>query len=174
MKELVQEMIIILSISKFRNIINRNILIKRTKIMKLEKKILLIVTLLISLLSFSQAEPMITWENCSTEGDMITDKLMSDNPKLYEQILVLVVYKSKKLGYVPSSNWIHREINRQCFALKAIGQWISIVGGVKTSAYKERVEGNLSRHMIFIQQYGELLSDYGSLYKAEFLPKERK
>jgi hypothetical protein len=136
------------------------------------KKLLTTLALLVSLFTFAQTEPLTTWENCAIDGGYITDGMMSNNPEIYEQILVLVIYKSKKLGYNPSSSWIHREINRQCFALKMTSQWINMVGGVKSSAYKDRVDANLASHMVFISQYQELFTDWGSLYQTEFLPKD--
>lgn len=136
------------------------------------KKIMLILTLLISVFTFAQTEALTTWENCAIEGDWITDELMSNNPEVYEQILVLVIDKSKKLSYKPSSSWIHREINRQCFAIKSIGQWIGLVGGVESTGYQKRIDPIMHNHMVFITQYNQLRTDYGSLYKAEFLPEE--
>lgn len=138
------------------------------------KGIILISILFISHLSFAQSEAVITWENCSIEGVGITNKLMENKPDVYKDILVLVVYKSKKLGYVPSSNWIHREINRQSFAHVTIFNWVKMVGGVNTEVYKNRVDKNLMDNMVFIPQFKKFFLDHGSLYKEEFLPQERK
>jgi hypothetical protein len=136
------------------------------------KKILIIFTLFLSVSATAQTEVMTTWENCAIDGGYITDEIMSNNPGIYEQILVLVIYKSKNLGYNPSMSWIHREINRQCFALKACSQWTNMMGGPESQAYKDRFKANLSSHMVFISQYQELFTDWGSLYQAEFLPKK--
>jgi len=135
------------------------------------RKKILFLALLISVCAFAQKEALTTWENCAIEGDWITDKLMSDAPEVYEEILVLTIHKSKKLSYEPSSSWIHREINRQCFALKSIGNWIGMVGGVESTGYKKRIDPIMHNHMVFINQYNQLITDYASLYKAEFLPE---
>lgn len=136
------------------------------------KKLLLTIALINSIFFFAQTEELTTWENCAIEGDWITDEIMTNSPDVYEEILVLVIDKSKKLSYKPSSSWIYREINRQCFALKSISEWIAMFGGVEAVNYQKRIEPIIHKHMVFISQYNQLSTDYGSLYKAEFLPEE--